>query len=74
MRYKTTNQGSNLVMVVNLGKVLLYYKNMKREEHVEWDREVKRTSSVCLYCSGNRDAYEPCFLCKDHFRTWHERT
>ena len=53
---------------------MLYYENLKRGEHVEWDREVKRTSSVCSYCSGNGDAYEPCFLCKDHFRTWHERT
>ena len=27
-----------------------------------------------LFCSGNDDVFEPCYLCKDHFDKFHERT
>ena len=41
---------------------------------LEWDREVRRTATVCLFCSGNDDVFEPCYLCKDHYDKFHERT
>ena len=51
-----------------------YYDGKKSGSVLEWDREVRRTATVCLFCSGNDDVFEPCYLCKEHYDKFHERT
>ena len=41
-------------------------------EEVIWDREVKRTATICSICSDASLAGDTCFLCRDHFDTFHD--
>ena len=47
--------------------------NKKKHEGIaqEWHKAVKRTVSVCTYCSSIDPSNRTHYLCKDHFATFH---
>ena len=50
-----------------------FYSKKKAEgEALQWDKFVKRTKMVCGYCSENSGKQIPCYLCKEHFDTFHD--
>ena len=49
------------------------FQEKKRSgETVNWNNEVKRTARMCAYCNQNSIENKSCFLCSEHFNTFHE--
>lgn len=50
----------------------LFMKRKTAGEELEYDKEVKRTAMICLFCTKNSSTNSNCFLCKEHFEIFHK--
>ena len=50
----------------------LFAKEKEAGNKLNYDRSVKRTAMVCEYCTTHSSTNTKCFLCKDHFKIFHE--
>ena len=53
---------------------ILYNRLKEKGENVDWDKFVKRTRKCCGHCTrfSKQGEENPCYLCKEHFTTFHE--
>ena len=58
-RYKTTNKGSNLVVLPNFGKALLYYQKVAKMDHVRVIKQVKELQGGSHGAERNAAQIEP---------------
>lgn len=65
IRAATQSRGSCIMCTVE------YYEKKAMNKRAKWNCEVKRTSSVCSYCTKNSGNDTTCYFCKDHFRSFH---
>ena len=65
IRTTTQSRGSCIMCTVE------YYEKKLMNKRAKWNSEVKRTSSVCSHCTNNSENDTTCYLCKDHFRSFH---
>ena len=50
----------------------IFYGEKKAGTELTWDREVKRTSKICGYCSAKSTNSDTYYLCKEHFIVFHD--
>ena len=49
------------------------YKQCRNNgEELEYQKEVKRTNQVCVFCTNFGQNGKDCFLCAEHFVCFHD--